>query len=204
MKKALSLVISLVLAVQAAGCSRTPKLTTALFEKYVTEDLGLEKKEFSQDEDPYGYYDLDSTINNTDESARKIDHYVQVYSKATNNTVGNLYMIYTDYEKPEDAASYYEELSTAELELVNQNPAIHVVKSSNTELLVLTSKDQLTFTFESLYLRDDVILFTSIVLSASEIERMDADWIKKIDELCDDLHIGSPFQLEPRIEALIK
>ena len=100
-------------------------------------------------------------------------------------------MIYTDYEKPEDAASYYEELSTAELELVNQNPAIHVVKSSNTELLVLTSKDQLTFTFESLYLRDDVILFTSIVLSASEIERMDADWIKKIDELCDDLHIGS-------------
>lgn len=179
-------------------------MTIALFEKCVTSNMGLEKKELNPDEEPYGYYDLDSTIDNSDANPRKVDHYAQVYSKATNNTVGNLYMIYTDYQDASVAESYFNELSNAEMELVNQNPAIHVASSGKNDLLVLTSKDQLTFTFECLYLREDVILFTSIVLSASDISNMDAEWIKKIDDLCSDLYIRSPFELEPRIEALTK
>lgn len=203
MKKALSLAICFVLLIQTAGCSRKPRLTVSYFENCSTSDLELEKKEMKENEEPYGYYDLDSKIDSLDQSAGKVEHYSQVYSKAGNNTIGNLYMIYTDYEQKNDAAAYFEKLSASELSMVEQDPSIHVVKSAEDYLLVLTSKDQLTYTFESLYLRDDVILFTIVLLSALDVSKMDAEWLKKVDKLFDHLRLKSPFALEPKIEELV-
>ena len=49
----------------------------------------------------------------------------------------------------------------------------------------------------------EAILFVSIVLSASDASRLDAEWLKKVDKLFKDLQIHSPFGLEPSIEELL-
>ena len=202
MKKALSLVISIIIAVQAVGCSRAPRLDLSTFEKYVLSDLELEKKE-SLEESPLGYYLLDSTIDNTSDPSTKLDHYAQVYSKATNGTVGELYMIYSDYQDETVARNFYNEVSAAEKQLVEEAPDTHKSSSGNDYLLVMTTKDYMTYSFECLYIQKDIILFASIILSASEIERMDADWLKKIDKTFKHLRLHSPFSLAPEIEDLL-
>ncbi|MBP5416212.1 MAG: hypothetical protein J6Y58_01675 [Clostridiales bacterium] len=200
MKKALALVISLILAIQTTGCSGAPRLDISSFEKYALSDLELTKKE-SQDGKAEGYYSLDNDSANA--ATVPLDHYSQVYSKASNGTVGQLYMLYYDYQDQAEAKKFYDEITNAEKELVISSPHTHTSEAGDDYLLVLSTKDQMTFTFECLYIQKDVILFTSIILSASELDSLDKEWLKKIDELFDDLRIKSPFSLEPKIEDLI-
>ena len=204
MRKVLSLVISLVLIISVPGCSKKTHLDIKSFEKYCLSDLGLEKTVYQEGDEAYGYYDMDDKIDNTDASQMKRDHYVQVYSKATNNTIGNLYMIYTDYQVADEARNYFNELSSSKRSEISNDPEHNSVDAGDDYLLTVSSKDGLTYRFECLYIKDDVILFAAIILSASEFARMDAPWLKKIDDLFDDLHIRSPFPLVPDIEALIK
>ena len=200
MKKALALAVSLILIIQAAGCARKPRLDITSFEKHVLSDMELEKKE-STDGQAQGYYALDSEMSNYTDA--KLDHYSQVYSSATNGTVGTLFMVYSDYQDASEAQKFFNELTSAEKDLVISAPNTHRSESGNNYLLVLSSKDQLTFTFECLYIKDDAVLFASIVLSASETSRLDAEWLKKVDKLFKDLQIHSPFGLEPSIEKLL-
>lgn len=200
MKKALALALSLILLVQTAGCSKKPRLDISSFEKYALSDLELEKKENSDDQ-ATGYYSLDNEMSKYTEA--KLDHYTQVYSAATNGTVGNLYMIHFDYQDASEAKNFYTEVSESEKNLVISAPQTHKSEAGEDYLIVLSSKDQITFTFECLYIKDDAILFASIVLSASELSRLDTEWLKKVNKLFKDLQIHSPFGLEPRIKELI-
>ena len=96
MKKALSLVLVLGLALQLCSCSKKTRLDIESFEKYALEDLQIEKKDISAG-DRNAYYDLDSTIDNTDETQAKRDHYAEVYSQTLGNTIGQLIVVYNDY-----------------------------------------------------------------------------------------------------------
>ncbi|MEE3351572.1 MAG: hypothetical protein VZR13_04115 [Saccharofermentanaceae bacterium] len=199
MKKALALVISVIFAIQTAGCSRTPSLDINTFEKYVFSDLGITKRETLDSSD--GYYSLDDHSENV--SSYPLDHYSQVYFSATNGTVGKLYMLYYDYQNESDARKFYNETADSEKEYVISNPNTYKSEAENDYIVVVSTKDELTYNFECLQIRKDIIIYSSIVLSASELERLDKDWLNKVDDLFDDLRLHSPFGLVPKIEDLI-
>ena len=203
MKKVFSLILSVSLLVSLTSCKKSPRLDIENFEKYVLSDLNLEKKDIST-QDLNAYYDLDSTIDNTDASPRKRDHYVEVYSKSQTMNIANMYMVYTDYQLEEDARSYYDELTAQEQQAVSASPSGVVTDSGKNYLLVLTHDSSTTWRFECLYIDKDVILFTAVIFAASGLDTIDAEWLGRIKECLNDLHIKHPFALSPEINDLLK
>ncbi|MBO4926869.1 MAG: hypothetical protein J5379_01270 [Clostridiales bacterium] len=203
MKRVLSLIICLSILISLTGCSKSPRLDLKSFEKYATADLHIEKKDISA-QDPNAYYDLDSTIDNTDASPMKRDHYAQVYSKAEGNVISNLYMIYTDYQVAEEARTYFDDLVTQEKDMLAKSESQIVTDSGDDHLLVLTQQNEMTWKYECLYIHDDVILFAVVILAASDISRLNTDWLKMVKTLFKDLRIPQPFTLSPQIDKLIK
>ncbi len=203
MKKALSLVLVLGLMLQLSSCSKKPRLDIANFEKYALEDLQIEKKDISTG-DRNAYYDLDHTIDNTDETQAKRDHFVEVYSQTLGNTIGQLIVVYNDYQQKEDARSLYDQVVETEKRIAETDPNTFKYDQDDNSYLMLTSKDSMTYLFECMYIQDDVLVFFSIVLSSGELANLDADWLKRVEKFMDDLHIRTPFFLNANIEALLK
>ena len=112
-------------------------------------------------------------------------------------------MLYYDYQNESDARKFYNETADSEKEYVISNPNTYKSEAGNDYIVVVSTKDELTYNFECLQIRKDIIIYSSIVLSASELERLDKDWLNKVDDLFDDLRLHSPFGLEPKIEDLI-
>ena len=203
MKKALSLVLVLGMMLQLCSCAKKPRLDIGSFEKYALEDLQIEKKDISA-ADKNGYYELDSKIDNTDETQLKRDHYVEVYSQTLGNTIGELIVVYTDYQQKEDARSLYDQVVASEKSIAETDPKIYKYDEDDNSYLMLTSKDSMTYLFECLYIQDDVLVFFSIVLSSGELVNLDADWLKRVEKFMNDLHIRTPFHLNANIESLLK
>lgn len=203
MKKALSLVLAFGLMIQLCSCSKKPRLDIASFEKYALEDLQIEKRDMSN-VDKNGYYELDNIIDNTDETQPKRDHYVEVYSQTLGNTIGQLIVIYTDYQQKEDAQSLYDQVVASEKKIAESDPKIYKYDEDNNSYLMLTTRDSMTYLFECLYIQDDILVFFSIVLSSGELANLDADWLKRVEKFMDDLHIRTPFYLNANVESLLK
>lgn len=203
MKKALSLVLVLGMMLQFCSCAKKPRLDIGSFEKYALEDLQIEKKDISA-ADKNGYYELDSKIDNTDETQLKRDHYVEVYSQTLGNTIGELIVVYTDYQQKEDARSLYDQVVASEKSIAETDPKVYKYDEDDNSYLMLTSKDSMTYLFECLYIQDDVLVFFSIVLSSGELVNLDADWLKRVEKFMKDLHIRTPFHLNANIESLLK
>ena len=203
MKKVFSLILSISLLVGLTSCKKSPRLDIESFEKYVLSDLQLEKKDIST-QDLNAYYDLDNTIDNTDASPRKRDHYVEVYSKSPTMNISNMYMVYTDYQLEEDARSYYDELIAEEQKAVSASPSGVITDEGKNYFLVLTHDDATTWRFECLYIDKDVILFTAVLFAASGLDTIDFEWLGRIKECLEDLHIKHPFALSQEINALLK
>ncbi len=203
MKKALSLVLVFGLMVQLVSCAKKPRLDKDSFEKYALEDLQIEKKDISTP-DKNGYYDLDSIIDNTIENQSKRDHYVEVYSQTLGNTIGELIVVYTDYQQKEDAKSLYDQVVESEKSIAETSPSTCKYEENDDSFLMLTSKDSMTYHFECLYIQNDILVFFSIVLSSGELENLDADWLKRVEKFMNDLHIRTPFHLNANIEVLLK
>ena len=205
MKKALSLVLVLGLVMQIAGCAKKPRLDIVSFEKYALEDLQIEKRDFAAgDNERNGYYDLSSIIDNSDETQYKRDKYVEVYSKTLGNTIGELIVVYTDYQQKEDARTLFDQVVESEKAIADAASSTHKYEKEDDSFLMLTSKDKMTYLFECLYIQDDVLVFFSIVLSSGEIVNLDADWLKRVETFMNDLRIRTPFHLDENIEALLK
>ena len=188
---------------QLSSCSKKPRLDIASFEKYALEDLQIEKKDISTG-DRNAYYDLDHTIDNTDETQAKRDHFVEVYSQTLGNTIGQLIVVYNDYQQKEDARSLYDQVVETEKRIAETDPNTFKYDQDDNSYLMLTSKDSMTYLFECMYIQDDVLVFFSIVLSSGELANLDADWLKRVEKFMDDLHIRTPFFLNANIEALLK
>ena len=203
MKKAFSFILCISLMVSLTSCKKSPRLDIESFEKYVLSDLQLEKKDIST-QDLNAYYDLDNTIDNTDASPRKRDHYVEVYSKSESMNIANMYMVYTDYQLEEDARSYYDELIAQEQKSISESPSGIVSDSGKNYFLVLTHDTATAWRFECLYIDKDVILFTAIIFAASGPDTVDTAWLGRIKECLEDLHIKHPFALSPEINDLLK
>lgn len=203
MKKALSLVLVLGMMLQLCSCAKKPRLDIGSFEKYALEDLQIEKKDISA-ADKNGYYELDSKLDNTDETQPKRDHYVEVYSQTLGNTIGELIVVYTDYQQKEDARSLYDQVVASEKSIAETDPKIYKYDEDDNSYLMLTSKDSMTYLFECLYIQDDILVFFSIVLSSGELVNLDADWLKRVEKFMNDLHIRTPFHLNANIESLLK
>ena len=202
MRRFVSLIISMSILLSLTGCSKKPRLDLESFEKYALADLKLEKKDISTQESN-AYYDLDYTITNDDASTMKRDHYIQVFSKST-STVGNLYMVYTDYQLEDDARNYFTDLVAQEKEMLSTTSDKHTIDEGSDYLIVLTQPDELSYRFECLYIQKDVILFAAVILAASDVSRMDAEWLKNVRDFFDDLHVRQPLTLSPEISAILK
>ena len=204
MRRSLSILVCLSIILSLTGCSdKSPRMNVENFEKYALSDLKLQKKEGTTLEEP-GYYNMDSTIDNSDASARKVDHYCQVYTKSEKDIVSNMYMVYTDYQQESDARSYYTELVTAEKDMLASSTTMRSIDEGTDYLIVLTQENNMRWQFECLHIVKDAILFTVIIMATSDIQNLDVEWMKSIKAFFEDLRIREPLSLSPAIESLIK
>ena len=90
MRRILAILILSSILLSMTGCSKkSPRLDVENFEKYVLSDMGLERKAGATLDAP-GYYNMDDTIDNSDASSMKRDHYAQVYSKSEKMPIGSI------------------------------------------------------------------------------------------------------------------
>ena len=204
MRRILAILILSSILLSMTGCSKkSPRLDVENFEKYVLSDMGLERKAGATLDAP-GYYNMDDTIDNSDASSMKRDHYAQVYSKSEKMPIGEMYMVYTDYQTEDDARNYFTQLVTDEKSMLDSSAIQRTVDEGTDYLLVLTQQTDLRWQFECLYINKDVILFSAIIMATDEINKLDIEWIKQIKELFEDLRIRQPLKLSQQLSDLIK
>jgi len=204
MRRILAIMILSSILLSMTGCSKkSPRLDVENFEKYVLSDMGLERKVGATLDAP-GYYNMDDTIDNSDASSMKRDHYAQVYSKSEKMPIGEMYMVYTDYQTEDDARNYFTQLVTDEKSMLESSAIQRTVDEGTDYLLVLTQQTDLRWQFECLYINKDVILFSAIIMATDEINKLDIEWIKQIKELFEDLRIRQPLKLSQQLSDLIK
>jgi len=204
MRRILAILILSSILLSMTGCSKkSPRLDVENFEKYVLSDMGLERKVGATLDAP-GYYNMDDTIDNSDASSMKRDHYAQVYSKSEKMPIGEMYMVYTDYQTEDDARNYFTQLVTDEKSMLESSAIQRTVDEGTDYLLVLTQQTDLRWQFECLYINKDVILFSAIIMATDEINKLDIEWIKQIKELFEDLRIRQPLKLSQQLSDLIK
>jgi hypothetical protein len=165
--------------------------------------VGVERKPGATLDAP-GYYNMDDTIDNSDASSMKRDHYAQVYSKSEKMPIGEMYMVYTDYQTEDDARNYFTQLVTDEKSMLDSSAIQRTVDEGTDYLLVLPQQTDLRWQFECLYINKDVILFSAIIMATDEINKLDIEWIKQIKELFEDLRIRQPLKLSQQLSDLIK
>lgn len=204
MHRILAILILSSILLSMTGCSKkSPRLDVENFEKFVLSDMGLERKVGATLDAP-GYYNMDDTIDNSDASSMKRDHYAQVYSKSEKMPIGEMYMVYTDYQTEDDARNYFTQLVTDEKSMLESSAIQRTVDEGTDYLLVLTQQTDLRWQFECLYINKDVILFSAIIMATDEINKLDIEWIKQIKELFEDLRIRQPLKLSQQLSDLIK
>ncbi|MBO7565093.1 MAG: hypothetical protein J6T40_09690 [Clostridiales bacterium] len=203
MKKTLCILLSAILLVPMCGCSKKPRVDYDSFEKYALSDLKLEKKA-REEISSNAFYNMDNTIDNTDETQLKQDHYAQVFSQAEGSTAGNLYVIYYDYQQESDARSFFDKLASEEKTMVENSDTDHVIDSADNHLIVLTQQNGMLFTFECLYVEKDVLIFAAIVIGAEDLTKVNQDWLKMVDTFFGDLRIKKPFDLSQEIRNLLR
>lgn len=204
MHRILAILILSSILLSMTGCSKkSPRLDVENFEKCVLSDMGLERKVGATLDAP-GYYNMDDTIDNSDASSMKRDHYAQVYSKSEKMPIGEMYMVYTDYQTEDDARNYFTQLVTDEKSMLESSAIQRTVDEGTDYLLVLTQQTDLRWQFECLYINKDVILFSAIIMATDEINKLDIEWIKQIKELFEDLRIRQPLKLSQQLSDLIK
>lgn len=203
MKKTLCILLSAILLVPMCGCSKKPRVDYDSFEKYALSDLKLEKKA-REESSSNAFYNMDNTIDNTDETQLKQDHYAQVFSQAEGSTAGNLYVIYYDYQQESDARSFFDKLASEEKTMVENSDTDHVIDSADNHLIVLTQQNGMLFTFECLYVEKDVLIFAAIVIGAEDLTKVNQDWLKMVDTFFGDLRIKKPFDLSQEIRNLLR
>ena len=204
MRRILAILILSSILLSMTGCSKkSPRLDVENFEKYVLSDMDLERKVGATLDAP-GYYNMDGTIDNSDASSMKRDHYAQVYSKSEKMPIGEMYMVYTDYQTEDDARNYFTQLVTDEKSMLESSAIQRTVDEGTDYLLVLTQQTDLRWQFECLYINKDVILFSAVIMATDEINKLDIEWIKQIKELFEDLRIRQPLKLSQQLSDLIK
>ncbi|MBR3058463.1 MAG: hypothetical protein IKG93_10920 [Clostridiales bacterium] len=202
MRKRLSLIVTLIfLASSLPACQSKAKLDLASFEKYALQDLHLEKTD-STTWLNNAYYDLDHTIDPASEESLKLDHTAQVYSTADGNVASAMAVVYNDYQDKKEAKAYFESLVASEKEMLSSETKDHVIKEGSGYLLVLTVENRSNWTFECLYYQSDVILFVSINIGASDVRKINQEWLKNVKTFFSDLNLTSPFTLSPDIDKL--
>ncbi len=202
MRKRLSLIISLtILASCLSACQSKAKLDLASFEKYALADLHVEKTDSTTWLDN-AYYDLDHTIDPSSQETLKLDHTAQVHSTSDGNVASAMVMVYNDYQDKNEAKAYFESLVASEKEMLASETTDHKIKEGNGYLLVLTVENRSNWTFECLYYQSDVILFVSINIGASDIQKVNREWLKNVKAFFSDLNLTSPFTLYPDIDKL--
>ncbi|MBR5974806.1 MAG: hypothetical protein IK020_06440 [Clostridiales bacterium] len=202
MRRNLSIVIILSILLSLTGCSKSPRLDKDSFKKYALSDLHLEEKDGAILDDP-GFYDMDSRIDNLETSGYPLDHYSQVYSKTTQKVINEMYIVYSDYQKEEDARKFYSDLVEAEKAMLTTKTDKHSVDEGKDHLIVLTQSDTMSWKFECLYIDGDVVLFSMIIL-AGGISSLDTEWLSSVKTFFQDLRIRQPLSLAPEISDLIK